>query len=125
MKQHAEPDDERHLAVRDAVRSVPAGAVATYGDIGKMVGIGPRQAGRLVGMNADRAPWWRVVYADGSPATCHSGTAPSLLQAEGVGFDGTRVDMRAHRFANRVEDGTDDRVESDAHRQGRSATSAR
>lgn len=80
-----------------AVRSVPPGMVATYGDIALAAGIGPRQAGRLVGELSEEIPWWRVVYADGTPATCHGGTAPDLLRAEGVRFRRQRVDLAVHR----------------------------
>lgn len=75
------------------VAAIPAGRVASYGEIGRAVGIGPRQAGRAVSMLEDGAPWWRVVFADGTPATCHDGAARALLEAEGVPFRNGRVDM--------------------------------
>lgn len=79
--------------VRLAVMMIPPGSVAAYGEIGRSVGIGPRQAGRAVAMLDDDVPWWRVVYADGTPATCHGGQATALLEAEGVPFRSGRVDM--------------------------------
>ena len=79
--------------VRAIVVSLPAGVVASYGEIGRLAGIGPRQAGRLVARLDDGVPWWRVVYADGTPATCHDGGARALLEAEGVPFRDGRVDM--------------------------------
>lgn len=88
-------------AVREVVRAVPAGAVVTYGDVAAAVGIGPRQAGRLVGRLSAEIPWWRVVRADGSVATCHDGTAAELLAAEGVAVRGVRVDLARHRDARR------------------------
>ena len=39
--------------VRDAVIAIPAGSVASYGDIGKSLGAGPRQVGRV---DMKRAP---------------------------------------------------------------------
>jgi|SRR5690554_6169375 len=79
------------------IDTIPTGSVMTYGEIAKVAGIGPRQAGRAVGLAAPHVPWWRVVYADGTPATCHDGTAPRLLAAEGVPFRDGRVDMRTMR----------------------------
>lgn len=82
------------------MRSVPVGRAATYGDIAEAVGVGPRQAGRLVVQESNVEPWWRVVYADGTAAHCHGGTAPELLQAEGVEFRGQRVNMTRFRIAS-------------------------
>ncbi|MCZ4077262.1 MGMT family protein [Rhodococcus sp. H36-A4] len=79
--------------VRAMVVRIPAGHVAAYGEIGRALGIGPRQVGRAVGMLDGGVPWWRVVHADGAPATCHGGAARALLEAEGVPFRGNRVDM--------------------------------
>lgn len=94
---------DRLAEVRAVVAAVPAGSVVAYGDIAAIVGVGPRQAGRLVAALDDDVPWWRVVYADGTPATCHDGTAPGLLQREGVPFRGTRVDRAALERTRRGE----------------------
>ena len=83
--------------VRAIVASIPAGSVASYGEVGRLAGFGPRQAGRLVARLDEDVPWWRVVYADGTPATCHDGGARALLQAEGVPFRDGRVDMERLR----------------------------
>lgn len=83
--------------VRDAVALIPGGEVASYGDVAEVLGIGARQVGRAMSlMNAD-VPWWRVVYADGTPATCHGGQAAQLLAAEGTPMRGGRVDMARAR----------------------------
>lgn len=83
--------------VRAAVAAIPRGSVATYGDIGARVGLGPRQVGRLMGVLGDGVPWWRVVRADGTPATCHDGTAWERLRADGVATRGSKVDLGAAR----------------------------
>ena len=83
--------------VRDAVIAIPAGSVASYGDIGKKIGAGPRQVGRAMSLLDDSVPWWRVVYADGTPASCHGGRAPGLLNDEGTPMLGARVDMKRVR----------------------------
>ncbi|MDH6238430.1 MGMT family protein [Cryobacterium sp. CG_9.6] len=79
--------------VRTIVVAIPKGHVAAYGEIGRELGISPREAGRAVALLDEDVPWWRVVYADGTPATCHDGEARALLEAEGVVFRGGRVDM--------------------------------
>lgn len=79
--------------VRAMVMSIPPGSVAAYGEIGRALGISPRQAGRAVSLLDDDVPWWRVVYANGTPATCHEGGARALLEADGVPFRDGRVDM--------------------------------
>ncbi len=89
-------------AVSTMVMMIPVGSVAAYGEIGRAIGIGPRQAGRAVATLDDDVAWWRVVYADGTPARCHEGAAQALLEAEGVPFRDGRVDMaraaHIHRF---------------------------
>jgi alkylated DNA nucleotide flippase Atl1 len=80
--------------VREAVIAIPAGFVASYGDIGKRIGAGPRQVGQAMSLLGDSVPWWRVVYADGTPASCHNGRAAGLLKDEGTLMSGRRVDMK-------------------------------
>lgn len=84
--------------VRAAVLAIPAGSVASYGDIGEQIGAGPRQVGRTMTLLGDSVPWWRVVHADGSPAACHGGRAPTLLTGEGTPMLRTRVDMKRARY---------------------------
>lgn len=88
-------------AVRTMVVAIPPGCVATYGEIGTALGMGARQAGRAVSLLGDAAPWWRVVHADGTPATCHEGTARELLEAEGVPFRRDHVALATIRAAGR------------------------
>lgn len=85
--------------VRALVVAIPPGRVAAYGQIARALGIGPRQAGRAVAVLDDAVPWWRVIHADGEPATCHGGTARALLEAEGVPFRSSRVDLSKARIA--------------------------
>nr|WP_271213738.1 MGMT family protein [Rhodococcus wratislaviensis]GLK40968.1 methylated-DNA--protein-cysteine methyltransferase [Rhodococcus wratislaviensis] len=83
--------------VRAAVLAIPAGSVASYGDIGEHIGAGPRQVGRVMSLLGDNVPWWRVVHADGTPASCHGGRAPTLLTEEGTPILRARVDMTQAR----------------------------
>lgn len=78
-------DEEYVERVLALVEAVPPGRVTTYGTLAGLAGRGgPRQAGRVLARHGDAVPWWRVVYADGRPATCHGGEAPTLLRAEGT-----------------------------------------
>ncbi len=56
-----------------AVELIPAGQVATYGDVAGLVGIGPRQAGTILRHHGAAVPWWRV--------TNHVGDLPAPLLA--------------------------------------------
>ncbi len=66
--------DERlvELVLR-AVDLMPRGRVASYGDLGRIVGIGPRQVGVVMSRYGDGVAWWRVTNAAGD-------FAPDLLE---------------------------------------------
>ena len=65
----------------------------TYGDVSPGA---PRAAGALLSRNHDATlPWQRIVHADGSLTQGERQRA--LLEAEGVPFVGSRVDMRVAR----------------------------
>ncbi len=98
-------DEKMHMTttllageVRAIVMLIPPGTVATYGDIAQMLDVGPRQVGRAMGMLDDDIPWYRVVNANGTPASCHDGQARGLLGAEATPMIGSRVDMRLARW---------------------------
>jgi alkylated DNA nucleotide flippase Atl1 len=79
-------------AVLRTVESIPAGRVATYGDIAAAVGRGgPRQVGAVMSRFGAAVSWWRVVRADGQPARGHERQALELLRAEGTPVVGSRV----------------------------------
>lgn len=48
-----------------AAELVPPGRVASYGDLGAVVGIGPRFVGRVLSHWGSDVPWWRVTSAAG------------------------------------------------------------
>ncbi|MGH3282102.1 MAG: MGMT family protein [Trebonia sp.] len=91
------PDMTIIADVREAVIAIPAGYVASYADIGKRIGAGPRLVGRVMSLLDESVPWWRVVHADGTPASCHGGRALELLNEEGTPMHGGRVDMKRAR----------------------------
>jgi alkylated DNA nucleotide flippase Atl1 len=76
------------------VRSIPPGFVRTYGDLSPGA---PRFAGTVLAATEEPGlPWHRVVRADGSLAKGER--QRRLLEAEGIPFNGARVDMRAARL---------------------------
>ena len=82
----------------DAVSEIPPGFVRTYGDVSPGA---PRFAGTVLHASDDPdLPWFRVVRADGSLAK--GDRQRRLLEAEGVPFRGTRVDMGVARLRGDV-----------------------
>ncbi len=85
--------------VLSAVEQIPAGSVATYGDLADLVGRGgPRQIGQVMARHGAAVAWWRVIRADGRPAAGHEERALRRLIAEGTPVRGDRVDLRVARF---------------------------
>ena len=83
--------------VYDIVARIPAGRVATFGQIARMIGR-PRMA-RFVGYASNNKaswhlPWHRVVFKDGSLIPGYDAVQYRDLKAEGVKFTHDRkVDM--------------------------------
>jgi methylated-DNA-protein-cysteine methyltransferase-like protein len=83
-------ESNRAREVLRRVRSVPEGFVTTYGDLCPEA---PRFAGAVLAACDDSdVPWQRIVRADGSLAK--GARQRRLLEAEGVPFQGERVEMR-------------------------------
>lgn len=87
--------------VREAVAAIPSGCVASYGDIAQWIGTSPRQVGRAMGLLDEGVPWWRVVHADGTPATCHQGQAPGCWPKRGHRCGAHEWTCDAHGIADR------------------------
>jgi alkylated DNA nucleotide flippase Atl1 len=83
--------------VLDRIRAIPEGFVRTYGDLSPGA---PRFTGTVLRTTDADVPWWRVVRADGSLTQGERQRA--LLEAEGVPFRGTRVDLRTARIPHDV-----------------------
>ena len=82
--------------VAAAVLAIPAGTVATYGEVAVEAGF-PVGASRAVGnvlQQVDGLPWWRVVTASGRLVPGLEERHARLLRAEGVAVDGGRVRLR-------------------------------
>lgn len=85
-----------------AVRAIPAGQVAGYGDVARRAGLPGRArlAARVLSLNEDEAlPWHRVVRADGRiafpPGSDGFREQQRRLRAEGVRVTTGRVRMPA------------------------------
>jgi alkylated DNA nucleotide flippase Atl1 len=92
-------DPEAYVeAVLRLVEQVPAGRVTTYGDLAAALGRGgPRQVGTVMATWGGTVCWWRVVRADGSPASGHEAEALRRLAAEGTPLRGSRVALAEAR----------------------------
>ncbi|MUM16540.1 DNA methyltransferase [Mycobacterium sp. CBMA271] len=90
--------EEKVELVRSLVASIPAGRVATYGDIADAAGL---SSARIVGwiMRTDSAdlPWHRVIGSSGRPAPHIRTRQLELLRAEGVLAVDGRIALREVR----------------------------
>ncbi|HEY7625101.1 MAG TPA: MGMT family protein [Candidatus Limnocylindria bacterium] len=88
--------------VREVVRRIPRGRVATYGLVGVIAGrpLAARAVGNVMRACDDPAvPCHRVVRSDGRPAFPRH---RARLRREGVGFVGARVDLARHLWSPRL-----------------------
>ena len=91
----------RDEAFRKAIRSIPKGRVATYGQVAAAAGypLYHRHVAQLLQRSSGRLPWQRVIGAGG--AIKLKGEAAleqrTRLEMEGVKFRGKRVDMAEHQ----------------------------
>ncbi|MFJ1761704.1 MGMT family protein [Amycolatopsis sp. NPDC088138] len=92
-------DDVLHERVREIIESVPAGTVATYGDIAALSGApSPRMIGAILAEDGHDLPWHRILRANGTPAPHLLHDQLERLRAEGVLADGERVNLRKYRW---------------------------
>lgn len=92
-------DEDLHERIRDLVRAIPPGAVATYGDIATLAGAStPRLVGRVLSEDGHDLPWHRVLRAGGVPAPHLVREQLARLRGEGVLADGEKVDLRRYRW---------------------------
>ena len=93
-------------AIRKAVRRIPAGRVATYGQIATIAGYDghARQVGyALHDLPAGSdVPWHRVVNARGEISPRSAGDSHELqrmlLESEGIELAGNRIDLERFRW---------------------------
>jgi methylated-DNA-protein-cysteine methyltransferase-like protein len=101
----------RYEKIWRAVRRIPAGRVATYGQIAELAGLDgqARQVGYALHHlpAASDVPWHRVINARGEVSARTSGDSHELqrilLEAEGIPFDARhRIDLAAFRWKTRT-----------------------
>jgi methylated-DNA-protein-cysteine methyltransferase related protein len=92
-------DEELHERVRELIRSIPPGRVASYGDIAALASAPtPRLVGRILSEDGHDLPWHRVLRANGTPAQGLARRQLELLRAEGVLADGEKISMPTYRW---------------------------
>ena len=101
----ARPSERRDAAIRRAIRQIPRGKVATYGQVAAAAGypLYHRQVVQVLRKGRDALPWQRVLGAGGrirlrGPAALEQRTR---LEMEGVRFLGKHADMAAHQWTFR------------------------
>lgn len=90
--------DDAHARILAAIRAIPAGEVAGYGEVARRAGLPGRArlVARLLGQNEDaRLPWHRVLRSDGRIAFPEGSRGyreqSQRLRAEGVKVERGRV----------------------------------
>lgn len=93
-------DDETLQRIHAAIRAIPRGEVAAYGDIARRAGLPGRArlVARVLSCNEDRTlPWFRVLRSDGRIAFPaghpHFEEQARRLQHEGVAVTNGRARM--------------------------------
>ena len=95
---------QRDAAMRQTIRRIPRGKVATYGQVAAAAGypLFHRQVAQLLRKAGNSLPWQRVVGAGGAIKLKYEAGLEqrTRLELEGVRFRGRRVDMveHQHRF---------------------------
>jgi len=99
----------RNQRVWQAVMAIPAGRVATYGQVAALAGLSGPSAARQVGYalaaltDGTEVPWHRVVNAAGKVSARADPDRPdyqrTLLEAEGIEFGlGATIDLARFRW---------------------------
>src|SRR5260370_32586468 len=88
---------QREAAFRKAIRQIPRGKVATYGQVAAAAGypLYHRHVAQLLHREGNGLPWQRVVGAAGEIKLQYEAGLEqrTRLEMEGVRFRGKRVDM--------------------------------
>ena len=96
---------QRDAAIRKAVRQIPKGKVATYGQVAAAAGypLYHRQVVQVLRKAGGTLPWQRVVGAGGQIKFRYDAGHEQRvrLEMEGVRFRGKRVDMAEHQHVFR------------------------
>ncbi len=102
----APKSEKRDAAFRKAIRQIPKGKVATYGQVAAAAGypLYHRHVAQMLQKSAGMLPWQRVVGAGGAiKLKYEAGLEQRMrLEMEGVRFRGKRVDMAEHQHRFRT-----------------------
>ena len=91
--------DDQVEQVRALVAAIPAGRVATYGDIAAAAGLSsPRIVGWIMRTDSSDLPWHRVITASGRPAEHLATRQLERLRAEGVLAVDGRIPLSEIRY---------------------------
>jgi methylated-DNA-protein-cysteine methyltransferase related protein len=101
LRDAAKPNEQRDLAFRRMILSIPAGKVSTYGRVAAAAGYPRyhRAVARLLRSDpVDQLPWHRVVGAGGEIKLRGAAAQEqrARLKIEGVGFNGKRVVLETY-----------------------------
>jgi methylated-DNA-protein-cysteine methyltransferase related protein len=104
LRDASRPNEQRDIAFRHMILSIPPGKVSTYGQVAAAAGYPRyhRAVARLLRVDpVDQLPWHRVLGAGGEiklrGAAAHEQRA--RLKLEGVQFAGKRVDMERFEYS--------------------------
>jgi methylated-DNA-protein-cysteine methyltransferase related protein len=100
------PNEQRDIAFRQMILSIPPGKVSTYGGVAAAAGYPRyhRAVARLLRMDpVDQLPWHRVLGAGGEIKLRGAAAREqrARLKLEGVEFNGKRVDMERFEYSMR------------------------
>jgi methylated-DNA-protein-cysteine methyltransferase related protein len=97
---------QRDAAFRKAIRQIPRGKVATYGQVAAAAGypLYHRHVAQLLHREGNSLPWQRVVGSGGAIKLRYEAALEqrTRLEMEGVRFRGKRVDMAEHQHRFRT-----------------------
>ena len=98
----ARPSEQRDAAIRRAIRQIPRGNVATYGQVAAAAGypLHHRQVVQVLRKAGDALPWQRVLGSGGRIRLRGDSAFEqrTRLEMEGVRFLGKRADMAIHQW---------------------------
>ena len=102
----ARPSELRDAAIRRAIRSIPRGKVAAYGQVAAAAGypLYHRLVVRILRTAGEALPWQRVLGAGGRIRLKGEAALEQRrrLEMEGVRFRGKCVDLAEHQHAFRT-----------------------
>jgi methylated-DNA-protein-cysteine methyltransferase-like protein len=102
----APKSEQRDAAFRKAIRQIPRGKVATYGQVAAAAGypLYHRHVAAMLRRGHGTLPWQRVVGANGAIKLRYEAALEqrTRLEMEGVRFIGKRVDMAEHQHRFRT-----------------------